>query len=127
MTGNERLTSKSILVLIAGGVSGGAEELPFLSAWAALWAPPLAHALVSGSINGRKQISSRSIPLLIKIVGGQTRRHDASHAFSFLLDEIHAQRYHKFDIKEQVESYAAESEKQLDRILWAKLEASIIL
>ena len=90
-----------------------------------MWAPPLANALVSGSVSERKHISSRLIPLLITIVGEQTRRHAASHAFCFLLDEIEAQREHKFDTREKVESYASESETQSDRILWAKFEVSM--
>ncbi len=91
-----------------------------------MWARPLAIALVSGSASERKHISSRSIPLLVTIVGGPTRRHAASHAFCFLLDEVEAQREHKFGTREEVESYASEIETQSDRILWAKFEVSIV-
>lgn len=91
-----------------------------------MWARPLAIALVSGSASERKHISSRSIPLLVTIVGGPTRRHAASHAFCFLLDEVEAQRENKFGTREKVESYASEIETQSDRILWAKFEVSIV-
>ena len=121
------ISSELPAVVIGDGVAPGEQELPFLPAWAAIWAPPLANALVSGSVSERKHISSRLIPLLITIVGEQRRRHAASHAFCFLLDQIEAQREHKFDTREKVESYASESETRSDKILWAKLEVSSVM
>lgn len=111
---------------VACELSRPERELPFLPTWVALWAPPLARALISGgSASERKNISSRSIPLLITIVGGQACRDDASYAFCFLLDEVRAQRGHSSATQEQVESYASETETHSDRILWATFEVSI--
>lgn len=99
------------------------EELPFLPEWVALWAPQLAFALTSGSASERKHVSTRCIPLLIQIVGGPTRRHDATYAYSFLLEEVRSQRDNV--IGKQVESYAGDTETLSDRILWATYEVSI--
>lgn len=100
-------------------------ELPFHTDWVDLWCPHLAHAIVSGSANRRKHISTRCLPLLVDIVGGSARRQDATYAFSFLLEEVRLQRDQLCRIGEQVESYAGETESLSDRLLWASLEVSM--
>lgn len=93
-------------------------------AWVALWAPHLARALVSGSTSGRKQVASLCIPLLVTIVGGTTRRLDAANAFALLLDEVQMHQKWGCGVRENIESYAGETETLFDQILWAKLEVN---
>lgn len=96
--------------------------MPFLGDWVALWAPHLALALVSVSKSERKHISAHCIPLLIKFVGGTTRRDDAPFAFSFLLEEVQSQRDRECSTGEYVGLQGGYSETTADRILWATLE-----
>ena len=100
-------------------------EMPFLTEWVALWAPHLALALVTGSTSVRKQIAARCIPLLVRIVGGTTRRYDATFAFAFLLNEVQAICTRPCAIGEYFDSYAPETETLSDRALWATFEVSI--
>lgn len=94
-------------------------------AWVALWAPYLAHALVSGSASGRKQVASLCIPLLVTIVGGTTHRLDAANAFALLLDEVQMHQNQGCGVGVNIESYAGETESLFDQILWAKLEVNL--
>jgi hypothetical protein len=101
------------------------QELSFLPEWVALWAPPLAHALVSGSASGRKQVAALCIPLLVTIVGGATNRSDAATAFALLLDEVQMHQNRGCSAGENIQPYAWKTETIFDQILWAKLEVAI--
>lgn len=127
------LASKSIsiedntLTLLSAPSDNGRpseQELPFLPEWVALWCPRLALALVSGSESERKHISTRCIPLLTDIVGGVSCRHDATYAFSYLLEEVRSQLDSPRAIDEQLESYAGDTDTLSDRVLWATFQVS---
>lgn len=96
-------------------------DLSFTPEWVALWAPQLSLALVSGPLNGRKQVAALCIPLIVNAVGGPASRFDASIAFSILLDEVQL-LVDTENAGESLESYAGETETFSDRVLWAKFE-----
>jgi hypothetical protein len=121
----EHSTEDKILTLLSAlSAIGRSSELPFLPEWVALWCPPLALALVSGSESERKHVSTRCIPLLIDIVGGVSCRHDATYAFSSLLEEVRSQLDSPRAIGEQLESYAGDTDTLSDRVLWATFQVS---
>lgn len=93
-----------------------------LPEWIELWAPDFARGLLSKSHVRRKQVSSFCIPLLITMVGGSSRRMDASYAMSVLLKFLENE-YESHKVKGivlPVLSYDAETFD--DIFLWAKLE-----
>ena len=98
------------------------QEPSFLPEWVQVWAPHLAHALVSGSTSGRKQVAALCIPLLVTIVGGTTHRLDAAFAFTLLLDEVQMHQNRCCSAGGNIQPNAWKTETIFDQILWAKLE-----
>jgi hypothetical protein len=88
--------------------------------WIQIWAPCLAHELLTSEITRRNQIASFCLPLIIPIVGGPVRQVEASHAFAVLLEELQTQ-YSMCTITHQSESHTF-SGSFATSLLWAKLE-----
>jgi hypothetical protein len=97
---------------------------PLLDSWVRHWAPHFAAALLEESASRRTQAAAFCIPLLITIVGGPTRRYDASFAFEALLNEVEkasllqTQAYAFFSPQTQMDLSLE------DRVIWAYLEVS---
>ena len=93
-----------------------------LPQWIELWAPDFAKGLLSKSHVRRRQVSSFCIPLLLTMVGGSSRRIDASYALSVLLTRLEKE-YEGQKVKGTVLPVLSYDAETLDDIfLWAQLE-----
>lgn len=90
--------------------------------WIELWAPHFARGLLSKTHVRRKQISAFCIPLLMTIVGGSSRRTDASFALSSLFAQLQKE-YENQKVAGAVMPVVSHDAETFDDIfLWAKLE-----
>ena len=97
-----------------------------LPEWIHLWAPSIAKNLLDDSAVKRKQIASFCIPLMVTIVGGPTRRLDATFAFAALLDELMTQfETRDNDNSLHMEPISASYVTLDERYHWAKFEVVV--
>jgi hypothetical protein len=93
-----------------------------LPEWIELWAPDFARGLLSKSHVRRKQVSAFCIPLLVTMVGGSSRRMDASFALSVLFTYLEKE-YERQKVSGTVLPVLSYDAETVDDIfLWAKLE-----